>query len=147
MHSNRVGEQGHFPFRSERLTCENGQWCFLTREGVLHGPFPTKDEAEKSLVVFMAEKLTEASAETGEAPNSLSGVQDDLSEMLEELIAFFRSRDGAGVNAALAWAHNRVAELRDSSRDNPLAKRRIEILLFAIDKAEDLAFQRVTRLA
>lgn len=42
-------------FRSDRFFSGNGQWYFETREGVNHGPFDTREEAEQQLEKFLQE--------------------------------------------------------------------------------------------
>lgn len=56
--ANRKGETGHAPFRSGRLFSIGFQWYFATREGD-RGPFPSKEEAEAELTLFLREKATE----------------------------------------------------------------------------------------
>ncbi|MDH5445392.1 MAG: DUF6316 family protein [Gammaproteobacteria bacterium] len=46
MNSNRKGEEGPVPYRTGRFFCVDSQWFFTTREGLDHGPFPTKEKAE-----------------------------------------------------------------------------------------------------
>lgn len=54
----RKGENGHPPFRSGRMFSIGAQWYFATREGD-HGPFPSKEEAEAELALFLRDKATE----------------------------------------------------------------------------------------
>jgi len=42
-------------FRSGRIFSANGEWFFETREGVNHGPFATRAEAERHLASFLRE--------------------------------------------------------------------------------------------
>ena len=60
------------------------------------------------------------------------GAQDDIQFMVEELAQFYRSRSDGGDTVALAWANNRIAELR---RDWKIArqKERIDILYYAMN--------------
>jgi hypothetical protein len=53
MRDNRKGEQGSFPFRSGRFFSVEGRWFFTTREGVDHGPYASKEEAEAELTLFL----------------------------------------------------------------------------------------------
>jgi len=53
MRENRKGESGSFPFRSGRFFSVEGKWFFTTREGVDHGPFGSKEEAEAELSLFL----------------------------------------------------------------------------------------------
>lgn len=41
-------------FNAHRINCINGQWYFLTREGVNVGPFDSKAIVEKELAMFLA---------------------------------------------------------------------------------------------
>lgn len=136
---NRRGEQGNFPFRSQRLCCENGEWYFHTREGTLNGPFTDRQVAEKALAVFVAQRILEASANEQEAAEKVVEIEDGLRERVEELLGFFRSRSSAGLNAALAWAHNRIGDLRKDSPGTAMHKDRIDILLFAMDQDQHFA--------
>lgn len=36
-------------FRSERMVKENSEWYFTTREGDIHGPYPTREIAQGEL--------------------------------------------------------------------------------------------------
>lgn len=139
MSLNRRGEQGNFPFRSQRLCCENGEWYFHTREGTLNGPFADRQEAEKALAVFVAQKILEASANEQEDAEQVVEIEDGLRERVEELLGFFRSQSSAGLSAALAWAHNRISELRRDSPGTSIHKNRIDILLFAMDQDQRFA--------
>lgn len=136
---NRRGEQGNFPFRSQRLCCENGDWYFQTREGALNGPFTDRQEAEKALAVFVAHKILEASANAQEDAEKVIEIEDGLRERVEELLGFFRSRRSDGSNAALAWAHDRISKLRKDSPGTSVHKDRIDILLFVMDQDQHLA--------
>ena len=136
---NRRGEQGNFPFRSQRLCCENGEWHFHTREGNLNGPFADRQEAEKALAVFVAQKILEASANEQEDAEKVVEIEGGLRERVEELLGFFRSCRSAGLNAALAWAHNRISELRKDSPGTAIHRDRIDILLFAMDQDQHFA--------
>lgn len=40
-------------FRSDRFFCEGGSWFFTTREGVVKGPFASREEAEQELMMFL----------------------------------------------------------------------------------------------
>ncbi|MDH5435431.1 MAG: DUF6316 family protein [Gammaproteobacteria bacterium] len=53
MSSRRKGEEGHSPFRSERIFNVGMEWYFMTREGSDQGPFESKQEAEAELALFM----------------------------------------------------------------------------------------------
>lgn len=49
----RKGEEGHSPFRSERVFNVGIEWYFTTREGKDMGPFENKEEAEAELALFL----------------------------------------------------------------------------------------------
>jgi hypothetical protein len=53
MRSNRKGESGHVPFRSGRFFRVGEKWFFATREGIDHGPYESKEEAEAELTLFL----------------------------------------------------------------------------------------------
>lgn len=53
MGTKRKGEDGHSPFRSERVFNVGAEWYFSTREGKDVGPFESKDEAEAELTLFL----------------------------------------------------------------------------------------------
>lgn len=48
---NELNVSAHF--RAHRVHTINSEWYFVTREGQNIGPFPTKKEAEESLVEFL----------------------------------------------------------------------------------------------
>jgi len=58
MNTTRKGESGPVPFRSGRLFNVGSEWYFATREGD-RGPFPSREEAEATLTLFLREKATE----------------------------------------------------------------------------------------
>jgi len=45
----RKGESGTIPFRTGRFFSVDNQWYFATREGVEHGPYKSKYDAEVNL--------------------------------------------------------------------------------------------------
>jgi len=49
----RKGESGVIPFRSGRFFNVETQWYFTSREGIDHGPFDSKHNAEVILDVFI----------------------------------------------------------------------------------------------
>ncbi len=49
----RKGESGVIPFRSGRFFNVETKWYFASREGIDHGPFDSKQQAEVSLDVFI----------------------------------------------------------------------------------------------
>ena len=54
----RRGEAGNIPFRSGRIFNVGMQWFFATREGIDHGPYSDKTDAEAELMLFIRGKLT-----------------------------------------------------------------------------------------
>ncbi|MGD8484144.1 MAG: DUF6316 family protein [Thioalkalispiraceae bacterium] len=58
MTQNRRGESGSTPFRTGRIFNVGAQWYFATREGVDHGPYTDKSDAEAELSLFIRDKLT-----------------------------------------------------------------------------------------
>ena len=54
----RKGEDGHPPFRSERIFSVGNEWFFSTREGEDVGPFESKEEASAALTLFLREMAT-----------------------------------------------------------------------------------------
>ena len=51
--SNRSGELGTVPLRTDRFFAVNSTWYFTTREGSSIGPFDTKFDAKKGLNDFV----------------------------------------------------------------------------------------------
>ena len=49
----RKGESGSIPFRTGRFFTVESKWFCSSREGIDHGPFSSKQEAEISLGVFL----------------------------------------------------------------------------------------------
>ncbi len=52
--SNRLGEAGPVPFRSDRFFCVGNKWYFSTREGFDSGPYSSKVRARNGLDKFIA---------------------------------------------------------------------------------------------
>lgn len=50
---NRQGEQGIVPPRRKRVFMKNGQWYFMTRNGLGCGPYLNLTEAKKELALFL----------------------------------------------------------------------------------------------
>ncbi|RMF18432.1 MAG: hypothetical protein D6758_04165 [Gammaproteobacteria bacterium] len=63
-YTNREGEDGPVPFRSDRFFCVAGKWHFTTREGVEIGPFSSRERAEDGLRAYIriARKLATMNA-------------------------------------------------------------------------------------
>ena len=53
MQTLRKGESGIIPFRTGRFFNIETNWYFSTREGIDHGPFESKQQAEMSLSDFL----------------------------------------------------------------------------------------------
>lgn len=53
MESHRQQESGSIPFRTGRFFCVDTAWYFACREGLDHGPYSNKDEAETALQDFL----------------------------------------------------------------------------------------------
>lgn len=51
--SNRIGELGAVPIRTDRFFAVNAAWYFSTREGTSIGPFETKSDAKQGLNDFV----------------------------------------------------------------------------------------------
>ncbi len=53
MEMNRQGESSSIPFRSGRFFCVDAAWYFACREGLDHGPYTSKTDAETALLDFL----------------------------------------------------------------------------------------------
>lgn len=53
MNTNRRGESGTPPYRTGRFFVVDSNWYFSTREGLEHGPFPTKEKAEQECKTYI----------------------------------------------------------------------------------------------
>lgn len=49
----RAGETGTGNSRTPRYFCISGQWYFSSRENLQMGPFPSMDDAEMELLMFL----------------------------------------------------------------------------------------------
>ena len=49
----RKGESGAIPFRTGRFFTADSKWYFATREGINHGPYNSKYDAEVNLEFFI----------------------------------------------------------------------------------------------
>jgi hypothetical protein len=107
-------------------------WYFQTREGTSIGPYEDRVDAKRALAVFLASKLQGLPDNQFEVSGEAIGTQDDIQFMVEELAQFYRSRSDGGDTAALAWANNRIVELR---KDWKIAcqKERIDVLYYAMN--------------
>ena len=133
MSSKRHGERQRHPFRSERISCENGMWYFQTREGTLIGPCDDREEARQQLAVFLAKTVWESPDPQHATSSELVGAQDGIQELVEELLEFYRLCTEVNEAAAHAWAIDRVAELRNDWKIKK-QKERIDILSYAMDR-------------
>ncbi len=57
MKSNRFGENGPVPYRTERIYNVGGEWFFSVRKGHEQGPFVSDEEAKAAMVAFISEQL------------------------------------------------------------------------------------------
>lgn len=61
----RGEESSHIPFRTGRIYYVNDQWFFCTREGHDEGPYPSRDEAEAALAMYIRDTNTMRDKITG----------------------------------------------------------------------------------
>ena len=135
MNMNRYGEDNYTAFRSRRLFSENGQWFFDSREGKLFGPYRDQNEAEKALAVFIAKSLLDPNINSTSINNRHPGEQDNIEFMVDEIMRFFRYRNNHGDTSVLAWANNRLKELKENSGSISHSKERIEVIEYAMENA------------
>ena len=135
MQFQRLGEEQNYPFRSQRLSSENGEWFFNTREGTLSGPYRDPVEAKQALAVFLAQAVHALPSHQRKPISEIVGVQDNVQHLVEELTGFFQARDEVSDIAALAWASNRIGELR-KDWEIERQKERIDILSYVMDQNE-----------
>lgn len=57
MKSNRFGEDGQVPYRTERIYSVGNEWFFSVRKGTDQGPFKTEEEAKAAMVEFVSDEL------------------------------------------------------------------------------------------
>ncbi|WP_078120373.1 DUF6316 family protein [Thiosocius teredinicola] len=129
----RYGEEQSYPFRSQRLFSENGDWYFQTREGELVGPFHNRSEAKHGLAVFLAQTIYTVPSRLRAVNDEIVGVQDGVHDLVQELSSFFESKTSSGESAALAWANKRIAELR-GAQPTGSEKARIDVLYYVMDQ-------------
>ena len=53
MNRNRKGESCPLPYRTGRFFIGNSNWYFTTREKLDHGPFPTREKAERECKTYI----------------------------------------------------------------------------------------------
>lgn len=53
MNGNRKGESDPVPYRTGRFFVVDSAWYFTTREGLDHGPFPIREQAEKGCQTYI----------------------------------------------------------------------------------------------
>ncbi|MCG6939129.1 MAG: DUF6316 family protein [Gammaproteobacteria bacterium] len=44
-----------FVFQTDRFVQQNGEWFYMTRDGLQRGPFKSREEAEGDLIFFILE--------------------------------------------------------------------------------------------
>jgi len=57
MKSNRFGEDGQVPYRTDRIYSVGNEWFFSVRKGTEQGPYKTEDEAKAAMVEFVSDQL------------------------------------------------------------------------------------------
>lgn len=57
MKSNRFGEQGPIPYRTERIYSVGNEWFFSVRKGSDQGPFESEEAAKAAMVEFISDQL------------------------------------------------------------------------------------------
>ncbi|MDH5445450.1 MAG: DUF6316 family protein [Gammaproteobacteria bacterium] len=57
MKSNRFGEDGPVPYRTDRIYSVGNEWFFSVRKGQDQGPFKSEDEAKAAMVEFVSDAL------------------------------------------------------------------------------------------
>ncbi|MDP2229210.1 MAG: DUF6316 family protein [Moraxellaceae bacterium] len=57
-------KRDHTHFRSDRITCENGFFYFVTREGTLEGPYRSRQQAEVAAAVYIRDHLDPSKCES-----------------------------------------------------------------------------------
>jgi len=57
MKSNRFGEDGPVPYRTDRLYSVGGEWFFSVRKGHEQGPYATEEQAKAALIEFVSDQL------------------------------------------------------------------------------------------
>ena len=62
MKSNRFGEDGPVPFRTDRIYSVGHEWFFSVRKGEDMGPFVSEEEAKVALIEFIREELARETA-------------------------------------------------------------------------------------
>ncbi len=51
------GEEDRLHFQMDRLVQQNGEWFYMTREGVERGPFDSKEDAEGDMMLYIRHQL------------------------------------------------------------------------------------------
>ena len=137
MSTNRTGEQGDPPYRSKRIYRANGQWFFDTREGTQFGPFRTPEEARMVLAFFVAQNV-HASKPRGAAGEEPPGRQDGIEHMVQEVLEVLACFEDYGHLAARTWVGSRLEDLELKDGEDPVAAECREVLLYALEHAEQL---------
>ena len=47
------GDSEKVTFQMDRFFQQNGEWFYMTREGDVHGPFASKEDAEGDLIDYI----------------------------------------------------------------------------------------------
>jgi hypothetical protein len=50
------GEDSKFYFKTDRFIVQNGEWYYMTREGVERGPFESREAAERDSAMYILEQ-------------------------------------------------------------------------------------------
>lgn len=53
MDTKRKNEAGPIPYRTGRFFCVDSNWFFSTREGLEHGPFATREKAQRECQIYI----------------------------------------------------------------------------------------------
>ncbi len=51
------GKDEKLHFQMDRLVQQNGEWFYMTREGVERGPFESKEDAEGDMIAYIRHQL------------------------------------------------------------------------------------------
>jgi hypothetical protein len=136
MIANRFGEDGHPPFRTERLFSENGQWYFDTREGSQVGPYRDLKAVKNALAVFIAQRLLVTENSRAGDTNYTPGSQDGIEHLVEELYQFYNQYKAKGQTAAMLWGNQRLRELMRDKGNLPGISARMEAIRYALNLDE-----------
>lgn len=136
MIANRFGEDGHPPFRTQRVFSENGQWYFDTREGAQVGPYRDLNAVKNALAVFIAQRLLITHGSRAGDTNYTPGLQDGVEHLVEELYEFYNQYKENGQAAAMSWGNQRLRELMTSEKNLQATNARIEAIQYVLNLDE-----------